>query len=589
MAMPSIYRRVLPSPPAIDFASSEGKQLFMEATQGGTMEGFFKLISYFQTQSEPAYCGLATLAMVLNALSIDPGRKWKGPWRWFDESMLDCCEPLEKVKAKGISFGKVVCLAHCAGAKVEAFRTNQTSIDEFRKHVIACSSSDDRHVISSYNRGTFKQACMGHFSPIGGYHAGRDMALILDVARFKYPPHWVPLKLLWEAMDTVDDASGFRRGFMLISRLQRPPALLYTLSCKHESWVNIAKYLMEDVPVLLSSKNVKDVKDVLSIVFNSLPSKFLEFIKWVAEVRRTEEGGQSLSPEEQERLSIKGEILKQVQGTHLYKHVTDFLFTDKSSCQGSQCLGKETSLTDIAASVCCQGAGFLKGNSESSNGFCCGETLVHCIKSNGDMPPVTVVSGTVTDGIVKQHVDMLVPLSPKNLNSSSPELTNSIGMHPASNDVLTALLLALPPQTWSGIKDDTLLQEIITLVSMDNLPTLLQEEIMHLRGQLNVLKRCKDDEVNHQETRHVFMRSDPVSNKSRLFLHRSNLHNQGELSSLGQQQQRALDCCSRFFERFERPDRLSGGMRRIITWPKPIAYTSHIGSRSIFSLNYLSR
>lgn len=56
------------------------------------------------------------------------------------------------------------------------------------------------------------QTGTGHFSPIGGYHAGTDMALILDVARFKYPPHWVPLKLLWEAMDTVDDASGFRRG-----------------------------------------------------------------------------------------------------------------------------------------------------------------------------------------------------------------------------------------------------------------------------------------------------------------------------------------------------------------------------------------
>lgn len=56
----------------------ELQQLFLEAIQNGTMEGFFKLISYFQTQSEPAYCGLASLSMVLNALSIDPGRKWKG-------------------------------------------------------------------------------------------------------------------------------------------------------------------------------------------------------------------------------------------------------------------------------------------------------------------------------------------------------------------------------------------------------------------------------------------------------------------------------------------------------------------------------
>lgn len=80
-----------------------------------------------------------------------------GPWRWFDENMLDCCEPLEKVKAKGISFGKLVCLGHCAGAKVEAYRTNQSTIDDFRQHVMRCSTSDNCHVISSYHRGIFKQ------------------------------------------------------------------------------------------------------------------------------------------------------------------------------------------------------------------------------------------------------------------------------------------------------------------------------------------------------------------------------------------------------------------------------------------------
>lgn len=54
------------------------KQLFTEALEGGTMEGFFKLISYYQTQSEINYCGIASLAMVFNALAIDPGRTWKG-------------------------------------------------------------------------------------------------------------------------------------------------------------------------------------------------------------------------------------------------------------------------------------------------------------------------------------------------------------------------------------------------------------------------------------------------------------------------------------------------------------------------------
>lgn len=30
-----------------------------------------------------------------------------GPWRWYHESMLDCCTPLEVVRAKGITMDKV--------------------------------------------------------------------------------------------------------------------------------------------------------------------------------------------------------------------------------------------------------------------------------------------------------------------------------------------------------------------------------------------------------------------------------------------------------------------------------------------------
>jgi hypothetical protein len=87
-AMAGLYRRLLPSPPSVDFASSHGKQLFLEGIQNGTMEGFYRLVSYFQTQSEPAFCGLASLSMVLNALAIDPGRKWKGMYVSFPRQKL---------------------------------------------------------------------------------------------------------------------------------------------------------------------------------------------------------------------------------------------------------------------------------------------------------------------------------------------------------------------------------------------------------------------------------------------------------------------------------------------------------------------
>ncbi|XP_050208204.1 glutathione gamma-glutamylcysteinyltransferase 1-like [Mercurialis annua] len=495
MATAGLYRRLLPSPPAVDFASSEGKQLFVEAIQNGTMEGFYRLISYFQTQSEPAYCGLASLSMVLNALAIDPGRKWKGPWRWFDESMLDCCEPLEVVKVKGISFGKLVCLANCAGAKVEAFRTNQSTIDDFRQQVIKCCTTDDCHLISSYHRGFFKQTGSGHFSPIGGYHAGKDMALILDVARFKYPPHWVPLTLLWEAMDSIDKATELRRGFLLISRPHTEPGLLYTLSCKHESWASIVKYLLDDVPLLLKSEDVKDINKFLYVVFTSLPSNFGEFIKWVAEVRRQEDGGRSLSQEEKGRLAVKEGVLKQVQETGLYKHVAEFLSSAKSCCRNMSMLSQDNDLPHIAASVCCQGAAILAGRSGSSGSYCCNETCVRCLKINGDKP-VTLVSGTVLDGTNEQGLDVLVPSAQMKPSCCGCGPSSYIGMYPAGNDVLTALLLALPPETLSGIKEAKLFEEISALVSTEKLPVLLQEEVLHLRRQLYLLKRCQENTVD---------------------------------------------------------------------------------------------
>ncbi|KAG9445802.1 hypothetical protein H6P81_011930 [Aristolochia fimbriata] len=493
MALAGLYRRILPSPPAIEFASSEGKQLFFEALQNGTMEGFFKLISYFQTQSEPAYCGLASLSMVLNALAIDPGRKWKGPWRWFDESMLDCCEPLEKVKSEGITIGKVACLAKCAGAKVETFRTNQSTIDDFRKHIVACSSSEDCHLITSYHRAPFKQTGSGHFSPIGGYHARRDMVLILDVARFKYPPHWVPLTLLWEAMDTIDESTGHHRGFMLISRLQKPPSLLYTLSCKQESWVATAEYLVEDVPNLLKSEDIDDVQKVLSVVFTSLPTSAEDFIKWVAEVRRQEEGARSLSKEEKIRLDVKGEILQLVHETQLFKCVTEWLSSGSFCCKNASSSCKEDNIRDIAANVCCQGAEMFACGVGASGKYCCKETCVQWLKLNGD-PPKTLISGKVVTGASEQGFDMLVPAS-----QVKPECCNGlVGMHPASNDVLTVLLLALPPSTWSGISNKKLLEEIQTLLSIEKLPMMLQDEVLHVRRQLYCLKRCQDNEVDHE-------------------------------------------------------------------------------------------
>ncbi len=72
MVAPSFYRRPLPEG-LVPFSSAEGKQLFREALSAGTMEGYFVLSEQFHTQADPAYCGLGSLVVALNALGVDPG------------------------------------------------------------------------------------------------------------------------------------------------------------------------------------------------------------------------------------------------------------------------------------------------------------------------------------------------------------------------------------------------------------------------------------------------------------------------------------------------------------------------------------
>ncbi|KAH9729222.1 glutathione gamma-glutamylcysteinyltransferase [Citrus sinensis] len=459
-----LYYRGALSPPAIEFASPQGKQLFTEALEGATMEGFFKLISYYQTQSEINYCGVASLAMVFNALAIDPGRTWKGtgPWRWFDDTMLDCCEPLSKIKDEGISFAKVAYSAYCNGANVEAFRTNESSIDDFRRHVIssASSSEDSHHVITSYHRPVFKQNGNGHYSPIGGYHAGRDMVLILDVARFKYPPHWMPLTLLWEAMDTTDESTGQHRGFMVISRSHKAFVSSLMHSSGHEDLKKVAKYLTEDVPPRMKLKDLKGVENILSVLFNSAPVDLKDFIKCVAEFWRQEDAGVFSSKIEKE------EVLKIIEGTELFKHLNRWLASEICSCKSLVSLGfNENSVFPMKPSLLDQ--------------TCRKETNLTLAKADG-AKPMTLVSGKTRTNGIDQGIDML--LVPSSLTSQSGNL-----LHPSTAGILTLLVLALPQRTWAGIKQEKLLAQFNHLTSIDNLPTPLQLEVLHLRRQLHFL------------------------------------------------------------------------------------------------------
>jgi glutathione gamma-glutamylcysteinyltransferase len=264
--MESLYRRPLPDT-LIAFASEQGRALFREALAAGTMESYFPLAEQHHTQADPAFCGLGSLVMVLNALAIDPGRLWRGPWRWFSEELLDCCVPLEVVRNAGLTLDEVGCLARCNGAKVAVMRAGQVSEAELRAAIVRSSRSvGGPFLIASYLRHVLGQTGLGHFSPIAGYHPERDVALLLDVARFKYPPHWVPVSQLFAAMLPLDPATGKSRGVLELTRAQVPINLALVFTRHGDGWRAIANYVTTTVPHVLREHSPRSAHEALVTV-----------------------------------------------------------------------------------------------------------------------------------------------------------------------------------------------------------------------------------------------------------------------------------------------------------------------------------
>lgn len=212
----TFYRRELPSD-LVSFTSAAGRKLFKESLNEGFAEGYFNLAGNFTVQSEPAYCGPSSLAMVLNALEVDPGRTWKGVWRWYSDELLESCRTESDLKANGITYDQFLCLAS-SHAQVVSKRGRTATREEFLRDIKYVTQRDDVFMVLSFSRRVLGQTGDGHFSPIGAYHSGTNMALVLDSARYKYPSWFGDVDKLYDSLQPDDKETGLPRGYFLISR-----------------------------------------------------------------------------------------------------------------------------------------------------------------------------------------------------------------------------------------------------------------------------------------------------------------------------------------------------------------------------------
>ena len=217
------WAETLPLPPnLVDFRSEQGEKLLRDSDAA---EAFFPLGANFVTQKTQAHCGIASIVMVLNALQLPaPFVPEYDPYRTFTQENVFNAEtekilPLAVLMKQGTTLDQLGQILALQPIKVEVHHAGDVSLETFRTTARDYLGEKDHFVIVNYLRKALGQQLGGHISPLAAYDAKEDRFLILDVARYKYPPVWVKASELFAAMNTTDaDNDNKTRGFVLIQK-----------------------------------------------------------------------------------------------------------------------------------------------------------------------------------------------------------------------------------------------------------------------------------------------------------------------------------------------------------------------------------
>ena len=206
----------------INLDSGKGSALLQESE---ALQSYWPLSIQFVTQKNQAFCGVASIVMVLNALGIPaPTTPEFEPYRTFTQENVftpatETILPQATVLKMGMTLDQIGAFIATYAVKAKIHHASDSSLEEFRKLAKEYLNTSGHHVIVNYLRKSMGQEKGGHISPLAAYDADTDRFLILDVARYKYPPVWVSAADLFAAMNTTDSENQNRtRGFVLVSR-----------------------------------------------------------------------------------------------------------------------------------------------------------------------------------------------------------------------------------------------------------------------------------------------------------------------------------------------------------------------------------
>ena len=224
--------------------SDDGIKIFETAKY---KKDFYHLAHHYQPQSNPLYCGIATSAIILNALNLDDNiisnsiNSVINPIKnnsinfniYTQNDILNKSTDLVKkrkiisFKTKnsdnhydpGLSLQQLSDILQTHNLNTKIFYANDDSnkgIKEFEKILKNSLNKKDEYIIANFHGKTLGAKTSGHISPIVSYNEKTDDILILDVAAHKNPWYWVKVIPFYKAMQKKDGDRN--RGFLLVSK-----------------------------------------------------------------------------------------------------------------------------------------------------------------------------------------------------------------------------------------------------------------------------------------------------------------------------------------------------------------------------------
>src|SRR4051812_26704509 len=212
-----LIAQLQPLPPnLIALDSDEGRKLFAESA--GANRDFFALVQTFEQQRSASLCGAAASVAVLNAMPLKaPEIPELAPFRAFTQENVFEKKALDAIARGGATMEQLAADLRWAGADARVVHANTSTLEAFRAEAAKNMASADDYVLVDFLRAELGQDFGAHWSPVAAYHEASDRFLVLDVARFRYPPYWVRAEELFRALDTNDLDAGRKRGYVVVS------------------------------------------------------------------------------------------------------------------------------------------------------------------------------------------------------------------------------------------------------------------------------------------------------------------------------------------------------------------------------------